>query len=66
MTFGAAVKGSGSDPRVTRTEQVQTPRLLFVTHTGEIGGAELVMLDVIRHFGPCSHVLLFSDGPPPL
>jgi hypothetical protein len=41
----------------------QGKRLLIVTHTGEIGGAEYVMLDVAQHYGSRCHVLLFAAGP---
>ena len=38
-------------------------RLLLVGHTGELGGAEFIMLDVARHYGPRCHAVLFADGP---
>ena len=38
-------------------------RLLLVTHTAQIGGAELALLDIAQHFGARCHVLLFDDGP---
>ena len=38
-------------------------RLLLVSHAGELGGAEYVLLDVARHYGPRCHVVLFADGP---
>ncbi len=38
-------------------------RLLLVGHTGELGGAELVMLDIARHYGPRCHAVLFANGP---
>lgn len=38
-------------------------RLLIINHTSELGGAEFVLLDVARHYGPRCHVLLFADGP---
>lgn len=38
-------------------------RLLLVDHTGELGGAEYILLDVARHYGPRCHVVLFADGP---
>lgn len=39
-------------------------RILFVNHAAQLGGAEHVLLDVARHYGPgrC-HVVLFADGP---
>jgi len=39
------------------------PRVLFVDHTGELGGAELCLLDVAANAGPGSAVVLFADGP---
>lgn len=41
---------------------MSTPRVLFVDHTGVLGGAELYLLDVARHT-PNAHVALFEDGP---
>lgn len=39
------------------------PRVLFLDHTGELGGAELCLLDIARlYHGPCK-VLIFSNGP---
>jgi glycosyltransferase involved in cell wall biosynthesis len=38
-------------------------RILFVGQTGELGGAELVMLDIARHFRDRADVALLSDGP---
>ncbi len=38
-------------------------RVLFVDHSGEMGGAELFLLDVVRHWSDPFKVLLFSDGP---
>lgn len=39
-------------------------RILIVNQTGKIGGAELVLLDVVESLGPdrC-HVVLFGNGP---
>jgi glycosyltransferase involved in cell wall biosynthesis len=37
--------------------------ILFLDHTGKIAGAELVLLDIARHYRQHSHVLLFEDGP---
>ncbi len=39
------------------------PRILFLHHTGVIGGAELLLLSVARHFRETSEVVLFDDGP---
>lgn len=40
----------------------EAPRVLFVSHTAELGGAELYLLDVARAFRKHAHVLLFSEG----
>jgi len=39
------------------------PRLLFLDHVGVLGGGELSLLDIARHFSAGSKVLLFEDGP---
>ncbi|WP_456428904.1 glycosyltransferase [Rhodocaloribacter sp.] len=39
------------------------PRILFLDHVGVLGGAELSLLDVARHFAGASRVALFEDGP---
>jgi len=39
------------------------PRILFVDHTGALGGAELYLLDVARHYRQHAKVLLFEEGP---
>ncbi len=38
-------------------------RILFIGQTGVLGGAELVLLDVARHYRDRCHVVLLSDGP---
>ena len=38
-------------------------KTLFVDQSGNLGGAELSLLDVAGAFGPESSVLLFQDGP---
>ncbi len=38
-------------------------RILFVDHVGALGGAELALLDVARHYHDTCTFLLFSDGP---
>ncbi len=40
-----------------------SPRILFVDHVGVLGGAELSLLDIARHFKETSRVVLFEDGP---
>jgi glycosyltransferase involved in cell wall biosynthesis len=39
------------------------PCVLFLDHTGTLGGAELFLLDVALHHVGSSSVLLFADGP---
>jgi len=38
-------------------------RILFLHHTAIIGGAELHLLSVARHFRETASVILFADGP---
>ena len=38
-------------------------RLLFVDHVGELGGAELSLLDIVDHYKDQGRVVLFQDGP---
>jgi glycosyltransferase involved in cell wall biosynthesis len=40
-----------------------SPRVLFLDQAGELGGAELSLLDLARHRGDRCKVLLFADGP---
>ncbi|HET6566623.1 MAG TPA: glycosyltransferase family 4 protein [Rhodothermales bacterium] len=40
-----------------------SPRLLFVNHSGVLGGGELSLLDIVRHFRGTSRVVVFEDGP---
>jgi len=42
---------------------VSSPRILFVDHTGALGGAELYLLDIARHYRDRCTVLLFEEGP---
>jgi hypothetical protein len=37
--------------------------VLFVDHTGELGGAELSLLSIVRNLPLSCQVLLLSDGP---
>lgn len=39
------------------------PRVLFLDHVGVLGGAELFLLDIARHYTGFSKVLLLADGP---
>ena len=38
-------------------------RILFVGQTGELGGAEFILLDVAEYFRATCHVALLADGP---
>lgn len=40
-----------------------SPRVLFVDHTAELGGAELSLLSVAEAFRESCHVVLFDEGP---
>jgi glycosyltransferase involved in cell wall biosynthesis len=40
-----------------------SPRILFVDHTGVLGGGELSLLDIAHHFRDTARVVLFEDGP---
>lgn len=40
-----------------------SPRILFVDQSGDLGGAELYLLDVARAYRDTSRVVLFEDGP---
>ena len=39
------------------------PSILFLSHTGSLGGAELSMLDIAEHFRETATFVLFQDGP---
>lgn len=41
------------------------PRILFLDHSGELGGAELYLLDVARPYRDRSTVVVLDDGPFP-
>jgi glycosyltransferase involved in cell wall biosynthesis len=38
-------------------------RILFVSHTGALGGAEFVLMDIAQHCRERCHVALLADGP---
>lgn len=40
-----------------------SPRVLFVDHTAQLGGAELSMLEIAKALSASSRVVLFEDGP---
>ncbi|ACB94491.1 glycosyltransferase family 4 protein [Beijerinckia indica] len=37
--------------------------ILFISHTGQIGGAEVVLLSMAQHYRDRCHVILLADGP---
>ena len=39
------------------------PRILFLDHAGVLGGAELSLLTIARHYAGSGRVILFADGP---
>ncbi len=39
------------------------PRILFLDHSGALGGAELYLLDVARHYRETATVAVFEEGP---
>ena len=43
----------------------EQPRLLFIDQSGELGGAELSLLDIASHFRDRAEVVTFADGPFP-
>ncbi|HEX4504189.1 MAG TPA: glycosyltransferase family 1 protein, partial [Alphaproteobacteria bacterium] len=40
-----------------------SPRILFVNHTGELGGAELTLLPIAHRYRDRCTVVLLKDGP---
>lgn len=42
---------------------MSSDKILFVDQSGQLGGAELCLADLARHYGPRASVLLLSDGP---
>jgi glycosyltransferase involved in cell wall biosynthesis len=52
---------AASNPRDTGINDV--PNVVFLDQTGELGGAELSLLDIVTSRLDSSHVILFSDGP---
>ena len=47
----------------TRPAQSARQRVLFVDQSGQIGGAQLSLLDIARHRSHDSEVVLLDDGP---
>lgn len=58
-----AIPFASTDARERGTVGGTPPRVLFLDHTGALGGAELCLLDIVRHRRDSSKVLLFADGP---
>ncbi|SER63960.1 Glycosyltransferase involved in cell wall bisynthesis [Faunimonas pinastri] len=54
---------AGSCASVRDKHPAAPPSVLFVDHTGELGGAELCLLDLARTYSGRHKVLLFQDGP---
>jgi glycosyltransferase involved in cell wall biosynthesis len=52
-----------SDVTDPPSAQSAMPRVLFVDQSGDLGGAELSLLDIARHFRAAATVALFGDGP---
>src|SRR5205823_3912629 len=55
---------SGQRPKPLKTPEPH--RILFVDHTASLGGGEIAMLNLVRHFDATRYhpiVVLFSDGP---
>ena len=44
-------------------DRISFPRVLFLDQSGELGGAELSLLDIARHFRTRATVALLADGP---
>lgn len=44
-------------------DRTGSPRVLFLDQSGELGGAELSLLDIARHFRAQATVALLADGP---
>ena len=54
----------GDFARKSRTGAATRPkRICFIDQTGELGGAELCLLDIVSHFKSQCEVILFTDGP---
>ena len=56
----AASQSTTVDPLRSCQARAAEPRILFITHTGQIGGAEVCLLSVVQGFE--GDVLLFQDG----
>lgn len=59
--IGTFVDTQGLDARPTTG--MASPSVLFVDQSGQLGGAQLSLLDIARHRRADSEVLLLSDGP---
>ncbi|MFO1074190.1 MAG: glycosyltransferase [Geminicoccaceae bacterium] len=58
-TVDLSTKGNaGTDPCLA-----DRPRILFLDQSGVLGGAELSLLDIARHYRAHGRVVLFQDGP---
>lgn len=52
-----------SSSEAEREDAQPRARVLFINHAGEIGGAELILLDTAHWYRRTSSVLLLADGP---
>jgi glycosyltransferase involved in cell wall biosynthesis len=53
----------GVSTRTDILERSSKPQILFVTHSAQISGAELILYDLVRDGFATSQILLFEDGP---
>lgn len=50
-------------PALSQARDRAVPRTLFVDHAAQLGGAELILLDIVRAFAGRAAVRMFEDGP---
>lgn len=53
----------GSPPTGQVKANDDASEILFIDQTGQLGGAELCLLDIVSEFNETSRVVLFQDGP---
>ncbi len=58
---GAIQRDYSRESRMRHAGRAQ--RICFIDQTGELGGAEICLLDIVSHFKNQSEVILFLDGP---
>src|SRR5262245_39478539 len=54
-------RGAKDHSRLSRGTAIMA-RVLFVDHSGEPGGGELVLLSLAQHMGARCHVVIMADG----